>query len=140
MLISSNDIRTALRGIWPKLQFIWLPDTIYIKPTIKEIEDLIIKSGVFKLRFNGELMDCDDYALLENAYVKRNRIDISDNLPANESYHFAFGEAFGSMVRGLDTPHTLNICIAQEGIFLIEPQTCEYWQPTINDNILIIKM
>jgi hypothetical protein len=85
-------------------------------------------------------MDCDDYALLLNAYVKRQRIDISDSLSAEDNFHLAFGEAFGDNVRGGDTPHTLNICVAQEGVFLIEPQTCEYWQPTNNDSILIAKM
>jgi len=139
MLITSSDIRTILRKVWPEIQFIWLQDKTYVKPLIKDIEDLVIKSEIFKLRFNGELMDCDDYALLENAYVKRRRIDISDSLSANDSFHVTFGEAFGDSIKGLEN-HTLNICIAQEGVFLIEPQTCESWQPTKNDNILIVKM
>jgi len=63
MQITSNDIRTALRAIWPKIQFIWLQDRIFIKPSIKDVEGFVIGSEVFKLRFNGELMDCDDYAL-----------------------------------------------------------------------------
>ena len=139
MQITSNEIRTALRGIWPKIQFIWLQDRIYIKPSIKEVEGFIIASEVFKLRFNGELMDCDDYSLLLNAYVKRQRIDMGDTLSAEDNFHLAFGEAFGDEIRGIEN-HTVNICVAQEGVFLIEPQTCEYWQPTNNDSILLVKM
>lgn len=139
MQITSSEIRTILRETWPGIQFIWLQDRTYIKPSIKEIESLLIASGVSKLRFNGELMDCDDYALLANAHVKRSRIDMGDSLSAEESFHYSFGEAFGDHIRGMET-HTANICLAQEGLFLIEPQTYEYWHPTRNDSILLSKM
>jgi len=73
------------------------------------------------------------------AYVKRQRIDMGETLSAEDNFHLAFGEAFGDVIRGIEN-HTTNICVAQEGVFLIEPQTCEYWQPTNNDSILIVKM
>ncbi len=140
MQIAASDIRTLLRTIWPDIQFIWMQDRIYVKPSINQVEGFLVDSGVNKLRSNGELMDCDDYALLLNAYIKRTRIDEADDLPPEDNFHFSFGEAFGPIVRGVETPHTLNICVAQEGVFLIEPQTYDYWQPTTNDSILIVKM
>lgn len=139
--ITSEQIRKVVRAVWPNIGFIWLADTIYLRPPIATIEGLLVASKVHDLKFNGELMDCDDYALQANAFVKRNRIELSDTLPMDENYHLAFGEAFGPMVRGLETPHTLNICVAEEGVFLVEPQTYEYWHPQQGlDEILLMKM
>lgn len=141
MQTTSEQIRKALRGVWPNIQFVWLQDRIYIMPSISVIEGILLSSGICALRFNGELMDCDDYALLANAHVKRQRIDVSDSLTSEDNFHFSFGEAFGDLVRGQETPHTCNVVLAQEGLFLIEPQTYEYWEPKVGlDNILIVKM
>ena len=138
---TSNEIRTTLRGIWPNLQFIWMPDGSYMIPKIEELMQIVYVSQISKLRFNGELMDCDEYALLLNASVKRQRIDTSANILAEENFHWSFGEAFGDKFNRLEEPHTLCVCVAQEGIYLIEPQTYEYWVTNPkNDNVLIIKM
>ena len=135
MQIKASEIREIIKAQWPDIQFVWMQDRFYDKPSIKGIEGLLISSGVAKLRPDGELMDCDDYALLANAYIKKFCIDTP-----TAKFQVSFGEAFGTRFRGVDNIHTLNICLAQEGLFLIEPQTYEYWQPSKKDSILIVKM
>ena len=141
MITSAETIRSIIRGELPDVQFIWMQDGNYIRPKMEEVVAAAIKSGVNHLRFNGELMDCDDYALLLNASIKRTRIDLGDSLSADGSYHWSFGEAFGIKFNGLEEDHTLCVCVAEEGVFLLEPQTYDYWSPRPGkDSVLIIKM
>jgi hypothetical protein len=118
-----------------------MQDGFYMLPRIEELMQMVYISQISKLKFNGELMDCDDYSLLLNASIKRQRIDISFDMPAEDSFHWSFGEAFGDKFNRVEELHTICVCAAQEGIYLIEPQTYEYWitNPK-NDNVLIIKM
>jgi len=141
MQISAEDLRAKFKTTWPEIKFVWMQDGFYMLPKIEELMQMVYLSQISKLKFNGELMDCDDYSLLLNASIKRQRIDISFDMPAEDSFHWAFGEAFGDKFNRVDETHTLCICAAQEGIYLIEPQTYEYWitNPK-NDNVLIIKM
>ena len=141
MKVSASSLRKEIRSIWPGVQFIWMPDKFYIKPKIEEIKELLSLSEVAKMRFDGELVDCDDYSLLLNAFMKKYRIDHSEKLTGFNSFHWSFGEAFGTKVNRVETHHTLNLCIAVEGMFLVEPQTYEVREASNNnDSILIVKM
>ena len=137
MIKTSTELIAQLRDLWPDIQFNWLADRGYEIPLIAEIESLLPDSGISSIRFNGELMDCDDYALLLNAWIKRYRIE---NF-SNENHHWAFGEVFCSRVNRVDYLHSLNICVAQEGVFLIEPQTYEVrLGHPIKDQVLLVKI
>jgi hypothetical protein len=141
MIISAEAIREIVRSTCPSVQFIWMQDGFYVQPKLSDALAAATASGIAHLRFNGELMDCDDYALLLNAYMKKRRIDLGDSIPASESFHWAFGEAFGNRFNGLDEEHTLNIMLAEDGLLLLEPQTYVHWTPTQNkDSVLIVKM
>jgi hypothetical protein len=141
MLKTSAEVIGVIRGVWPGIQFNWLPDGTYLLPKLAEVEALVVQSRVAAIQFNGELMDCDDYALLLHSFVKRHRISLSESLSAAESYHWAFGEAFGRKLNRIETPHSVNIFLAEEGLYLLEPQTYETWKASAaNDDVLIVKM
>lgn len=133
---TSSELRGLLRGIWPGIQIVWMPDTVYTIPTISEVEKAIVLSGVAKKKFDGELWDCDDYSLSLNAFIKE-----MQRTKEGAQYHWAFGEVFGTKFRRVDELHTINICVAEEGIYFIEPQTYDIWQgESVADNPLMVKM
>jgi hypothetical protein len=141
MMTTSKEIIAMLREDWPEIQINWLADARFVLPSIEEVEKLLPLSKVRNLRFDGELADCDDYALELHAWVKRYRRGLSDSLPPGERYHWAFGEVLGTCFRGVEQIHSINICVAEEGIFFIEPQTYEVWKGSPQrDNPLMIKM
>ena len=134
---TSKNVIKLIRTLWPGLQLAWVPDTEYVIPSIADVQASIESSGINKLRFNGELMDCDDYALQLHAWIKMDRILHAPQ----EEFHWAFGEAFGNMFRRVEEIHTLNICVAIEGVYLIEPQTYDIWKADPKeDNVFTIKM
>ena len=81
-----------------------------------EVLALAAQSGVKETPMRGEAFDCDDYALQLHAFVKR-----------HASVLWAFGEATGSRFKNIHEPHTLNICWAEDGVYLLEPQTYAIW-------------
>ncbi len=134
--VSANDIRVRLRNLWPAVGFLWLPDEIYTPPAIDEVVSILPFSGVAKKKFDGELFDCDDYSLSMNAFVHEYR-----RTQQGANYQWSFGEVFGTKFRRVEQPHTINICVAIEGVFFIEPQTYEIWPGSReNDQPLIIKI
>jgi hypothetical protein len=141
MKLDTKTIREKFHQVFPNLQFVWAPDLFYMIPGIEELMQLVIATKVAAMRSDGELIDCDDYALQANAKIKEQRIGMANSLSPDESYHWAFGEAFGDKFNRLELEHTLCICCAQQGVFIIEPQTYDYWlADSKNDNALIIKL
>jgi hypothetical protein len=140
-IISDNDLRVAMRKVLPAIQFIWTQSTTYIVPTTAELEAALVESKVHDIRFDGELADCDYYSLQLNARLKAARAALSDQLPMDERYPWAFGECSGNLINRLEVQHTLNICLTQEGLVLVEPQTYDIWTPTpATDSIQIAKV
>lgn len=126
---TATQIRAMLREIWPDLKEIWCFDQNYQFPTGEDVARALKVSGVNFEKQEGEVFDCDDYALQLHAEIKRKRMG------------WAFGEAFGSKIRGWPRYHVLNICCTMSGVLLIEPKTDEMWQPNPTaDNLLFVRM
>jgi len=136
MKITSTEIRTKLNILWPSLKFIWLTDSIYWMPSKLKLEELLVKSQVDRMRYITSIQDCEDFALQLHADVKRIRTFDAEagSIPRNEWYPYAFGEIFGYEFRGRRQNHAINICICDDGIYLVEPQDDRIWAASSNND------
>ena len=135
MVATSAEIRKAIRELWPNVELLWLPDGTYERIEIELLIVMLKGSDVAEIARQGEIFDCDDYALLANAYIKRKQIGLSYGHP------IAFGECFASRLKGRDMAHSLNIAYCIDGLWLIEPQGWHYWQANKErDNVHTVKM
>lgn len=125
--MKSKEIRKRLEGVFPDLRVPWLRDTEYDLPSLDEVRAFVERSKVDEYHFSGEDFDCDDFALQLHAEVKR-------------EHHWAFGEAYGDRIKGVEERHNLNVFVADDGkVYLLEPQTDEIWRAEKGkDNILIV--
>ena len=129
MKISSKGLRAELKNKFPTISFMWVPDYNLWKPTLAEMKAAIKLSEVDRARFLDDINDCDDFALQLNADIKRMRAFDGEagKIPKDQWYPWAFGEVFGTKFNGWPLGHSANICLCQEGIFLIEPQNDQIW-------------
>lgn len=137
MIATSAEIRAAIRELWPDIQKgrLWLPDGTYERPKIEDAISALEVSGIRSIEKNGEVWDCDDYALAANYFIKRRVQAIRSEHP------WAFGEAFCSKLKGREMAHTLNILYAPDGIWLIEPQGYHHWHADRRlDHVETVKM
>jgi len=133
MIVDYKEIIKSIRKMWPKIYLPWLPDSKYFITDINTVIESLMKSGVKDYENQGEVFDCDDFALQANAYIKRN--ERSDGVP------WAFGEALGDKYKGREMIHTLNICYTTDGFYFIEPQGYYFWKAdSNNDNVLMVKI
>ena len=128
MIITVQQIENMLTDIWPGLNQVWCFDQEYVYPTLEDIKQFVAKNSMDISDIKAENPDCDDFALQLHAKVKR-------------FHNWSFGEAFCNKVAGWSVLHNLNICVCQEGVFLIDPKPNRIWQAdTTNDNILWVRI
>lgn len=145
-ILSSKKIREELKKMWPifsRLDEIWLTDKNYYCPPISLVDEAIKNTNVANKTPKDEAFDCDDFALLSNAMVRLYFIEkeYNKNKKTNRWYPIAYGEAIGTKWNAWDDVHSGNICIAEEGIILIEPQHSTLWKANPNDdNLFFIKI
>jgi len=135
MILSSGEVRNKLKTSCPKSKFIWLVDqSFYTFESENKLGELLTKSSIADEEFVQNKFDCDDFALILHANVKRQGRELDGNS------NYAFGEAFVSKRSGIKEPHNLNICLIGNDTYLVEPQTNEFWKIGKGDTPLLIKM
>ena len=123
MVIKSKDIRKRLRGVWPKLKHIWCDDPAYETLTTSEVDTLLEDSEVETRIFVDKKNECEEFALFLMC-------DFKDmNIRSDSTTHsWAFGVVRARKHRGLAFAHKLNIFLTDDKVYLLEPQTDEYWE------------
>jgi len=136
VILSSGEIRNRLETSCPKAKFIWLVDqSYYVFRDENELRDILVKASIVDEEFVKNKFDCDDFALILHANVKRQGRELDGNS------NYAFGETFVSKRSGIKEPHNLNICLVVDDTYLVEPQTNEFWKmDKKKDTPLLIKM
>jgi hypothetical protein len=137
MIVTYKEIKQRIQDKWPNCRNVWLSDPEYEYPVDKQsVYDLVLKSGVKEFPFENYTFDCDDFALQLSAYVSRaTGIDSSIKAP------HPFGQVKGRKFRGKVEFHNINICLLENQILLIEPQTYEIWAgSSINDQPFFVSM
>ena len=143
MIVNTDYIRKELTNVWKDLKFIWLVDKQYIIPTLDELNKALKDSKVEQMKFMNSINDCDDFALQLHASVKRMRGKLAEDgkLDPSEQYPWAFGEVIGMQFRGRSFLHSQNICICQDGVYLVEPQEDRTWiADSKNDTVFFVRM
>ena len=77
-----------------------------------------------------KLSECEDFALLLAAAVRKSRIEIADLLPVEERINWAFGFCGMSKYRGIPFNHTVCFSITDDGLYLFDAQFNDVgWKP-----------
>jgi len=120
--ITADKAREILKQKFPGLKHIWIFDRRLVLLPDKQVEEVLKEIEVYKKQFKDQLFDCDDFALVANAFVK---LRIAErNLP----YNWAFGEV--SLVNPERGTHNQNIFITEDfKAKLYEPQNSEITLP-----------
>jgi hypothetical protein len=143
MKITSTVVSDELRTIWPSIYLPWLTDREYIAPTLQEVIDAVERCSVASLKTIDAISECEDFSEILAARIKMARIEKAqaDLLKQEELFNWAFGIAFGDMFKAWREYHYLNIFRSEEGLYLLEPQTHEFWKPNAaEDNVILVKI
>ena len=141
---TAKEIRYELNNIWPNLKFIWLLDKVFWKLPLGQLEKLLAKSRIPEMEFIPLFNDCDDFALQFMVEVRRKRYfaRMKGILPEEQrDYPVSIGFASGSQFRGISKYHAANICICQEGIYMLDatPYENRIWKADPkNDSIFFV--
>jgi hypothetical protein len=133
--MKAKEIREEIRTIWPTVGFIWTPDVEYIVPDIDDVIKALEPSGIKDIFYKGVVWECDKSALAANHWIKKHCLEIGLDK------QWAFGECFASKLNGNELAHTLNICRATDGIYLIEPKGYFFRRASSDkDTVHIVRM
>jgi len=114
-IVSAREVRKILRKQWPQLKHIWIFDRKLILLPQEKIDFILKGISVYKQQFKDELFDCDDYALVANAFIK---LEVAK---LKLDHNCVFGEA--AMVHPEIGIHNQNVYITEDfKIKLFEPQ------------------
>ena len=131
-IITAKEIRKILRRQWPKLRHIWIFDKKLVVLPDNQVNIILEGIDVYKQQFKNELFDCDDFALVANAFVKIKGSELC------LSYSWAFGEA--SIYYPEKGIHNQNIFITEDfEIRLFEPQKNEITLPD-NETVFYVRI
>jgi len=134
--IQASEIRKMTKALWPEIGFQWLTDKKFSVPKLEQLKAFLSISELDKQEFIDHAQDCDDFALQLHAEAKRYFVQKEEL-----KYPLAFGECFATRWAGFKKKHNANICVCEDGIYLIEPQTDEIRKANSKtDNILIVRM
>lgn len=146
MKITSQEIRDKLNKMWPNLEYIFLWDQTYWMVSPDAARAALKASSVPTMDFITEFNDCDDFSLQFHAECRRKRYFQykAGNLPEQQRFPIAEGEAFGDMWRGISKVHKANVILCSDNkIYMIDatPMENRIWEADpANDNILFVSM
>ncbi len=120
MGISYKEIRNRIRKLWPDCKNIWLNDYEYEYPTEDDVRWLVKHDKTERIKFRGYRFDCDDFALQLCASVSR---EVGQNVKLKFNNPIPFGQVKGHSFKHQQGAHVCNICLLEEKILIIEPQT-----------------
>ena len=134
MEIKTKEIRKRLRDVWPKLRHIWCDDPVYETVNTETVDTLLSDSSVERNSYIDMKSECEEFALFLMCDSKK--ANILDN---SAKHSWAFGTARARKNRGMEFYHKLNIFLTDNKIYLVEPQTDEYWEADPdNDDIYFV--
>lgn len=146
MKVTSQEIRDAITKLWPNLEYIWLWDNVFWKVSPDAARAALKASNVPSMDFVDRFNDCDDFSLQFHAECRRKRYFQwkNGNLPDDQKFPIAEGEAFGDMFRGISKIHKANLILCNDDkIYIIDatPMEKRMWEADpVNDNILFVSM
>ena len=139
----SRVLREKISEVWPELQFIVLSDSEWKVPHIEQVAKFLANAKTPGRPFIPKLFACEEYSISMMAEVRQLHAQqaLNENWPEGERRNWPFGIVAGTKFKGEPINHWLNVCVCHEGIYILEPQTGEYWLATpANDDIFFLFM
>lgn len=135
-MVSYKEIKSRVQKLWPDCKNIWLSDNEYYYPVFDQVNVAIAADHTERLSFRNYLFDCDDYALQLSASISKY---VGQYLTPPAPW--PFGQITGRKFNGKKDSHTCCICVLEERVLLIEPQTDFIWDAsTDRDDPYFIKV
>ena len=123
-MVSYKEIKGRIQKLWPDCKNVWLSDLEYEYPVnIDIVKAVISQDHTDRLRFRNYTFDCDDFALQLAASVSRH-VGMDSGIGAP----WPFGRVKGRRFRHMGENHDCNICLLEDMIYIIEPQTDEVFE------------
>jgi hypothetical protein len=126
MIVNQEEVERKLVEVYPNLieENVWPTDTKYLLPVLDEVVSAIERNSVKDLPYVSNIGECEEFALYLHAAIKKERHLNWENLPKEERYNWAFGEAIGFRFDLLGSQnHTMNIVITSDfEVRVIEPR------------------
>jgi hypothetical protein len=131
VIIKSAEVRKAVKTYDPKFKFMVLSDPEWCRPDAEEMQAMVREVAVDRMGFVHHLFECEEFALALVTAIRGRRADLAESgkLPREQWRNWPLGIVVGTHFRGQRVDHWINICLTREGLYLIEPQTGETWQP-----------
>lgn len=139
MLATTNDIKSILKGTWPRLKHIWPDQRQYWLPSARDVALTVAKYSVRGVGFIKEIRECEWFSSALHFGVRTGMADaaekliqggekVPESLQHSQSYFYARGVNFPTVPKG--EVHRLNGVVTNDmGVLLIEPQTDYIWRP-----------
>ena len=140
--ISSARVRNLFVSRWPDITTMWITDTEYIVPTLKEVRKAIEKNAVSHFKATPKICECEDYSLILTANIRKARIEVLDLLEEEERLNWAFGFCGLSQYRGAPFNHTICFSVTSSGLYFFDAQYDDSgWKPSEkNDKVYAMFM
>jgi hypothetical protein len=122
MRITSEQVRQELKVVWPALEYIWIFDADWWKPSQAQMQTLIDTSRLKDTKFIPQLFDCDNFASQFMSEVNRKRYfsHMATPFPEEQQVQAAVFCCAGQMFRGVGKNHVCNLAMLREGIFIVD--------------------
>ena len=122
MRVLSKEIRQEFKAVWPGLEYVWIFDQDWWKPSLEQIERLMERSRTKEMKFIPSFNDCDNFALQFMAEVHRIRYfaHMEDAFPDEQLAQASIFTCAGTIFRGIAKNHVCNVACLREGIYMID--------------------
>ena len=136
MIISSADVRKAIKSVWPNLKYVVLSDSEWLLPDIEELRDMVKEVAIDRMSFIPPLFECEEFTMMLVTAVRARRADLatSGKLPREQWRNWPLGAVAGKLFRGVATNHWIGVCVTKQGLYLVEAQTGEDWKPVSGED------
>ena len=138
--ISAKELKHKFLDQFPTLGFQGVRSESFWMPTLESLKEALELTEVDRQIFLPDVRDCDFFSLALNFRIKELIAAKAEHgeIPRDEWMPWAFGEAFCIKTKGQQGSHSLNVCMTTRGIYLIEPQTDQIWQPDKDDDLVLL--
>jgi len=116
--VTNAELRQTLISHIPQAYLV-LRDNEYTVPKLEEVKKLLKETFFEKYQYRAESFDCDDFALILDAFVKQ------EAYKQGWKRSWTFGQAYGIFPDFSPEFHARNIVLVKEGLYLVEPQLDE---------------
>jgi hypothetical protein len=116
----SQTVRRLMAQVWPELKFIILSDPQWQAPTQGEVLAALDAYAPRRRHYRQGVYECEEFAIDFMAFCRRINAQ-------NADHNWPLGVVCGTRFKSEYMDHWANVCVSDDGLWLIEPQTGGVW-------------